>query len=143
MAAHPERTGTPEDNGSMDDSGPSLAYLFPVIQSPKAPSTADISRLEALGLAHANFHDYFQFNHDWDFPQLDGVLCSLFPTPFEYLDTQEKATNYSYSSSKQDACYKNLPPYHLCVKSCREVAIASGVDFPTGEVIYTKVKAGK
>ncbi|KAI5982900.1 hypothetical protein EDC04DRAFT_2616343 [Pisolithus marmoratus] len=125
----------------MDDSGPSLAYLFPVIRCPKAPSTADISRLEALGLACANFHDYFQFNHDWDFPQLDGVLRSLFPTLFEYLDTQEKATNYSYSSSKQDACYKYLPPYHLCVKSCRDVAIASGVDFLTGEVIYTKWKS--
>ncbi|KAI6041798.1 hypothetical protein EDC04DRAFT_2601430 [Pisolithus marmoratus] len=136
-------TMEPEDNGSMDDSGPSLAYLFPVIWCPKAPSTADISRLEALGLAHTNFRNYFQFNHDWDFPQLDGVLRSLFPTLFEYLDTQEKATNYSYSSSKQDACYKYLPPYHLCVKSCRDVAIASGVDFLTGEVIYTKVKAGK
>ncbi|KAI6016755.1 hypothetical protein EDC04DRAFT_2608259 [Pisolithus marmoratus] len=99
----------------MDDSGPSLAYLFPVIWCPKAPSTADISRLEALGLARANFHDYFQFNHDWDFPQLDGVLRSLFPTLFEYLDTQEKATNYSYSSITHDKIpYSVLEQWKSC-----------------------------
>ncbi|KAI6000149.1 hypothetical protein F5J12DRAFT_784462 [Pisolithus orientalis] len=48
-----------------------------------------------------------------------------------------------YDSSKQDPCYKSLPPYHLCVKSHSEVAITSGADFPTGEIIYEKVKAGK
>ncbi|KAI6006916.1 hypothetical protein EDD15DRAFT_2357981 [Pisolithus albus] len=48
-------TMEPDDYGSMDDSGPSLAHLFPVIRSLKAPSTADISRLEALGLAHCGY----------------------------------------------------------------------------------------
>ncbi|KAI5993215.1 hypothetical protein EDD15DRAFT_2367453 [Pisolithus albus] len=136
-------TMEPDDYGSMDDSGPSLAHLFPVIQSPKAPSTADISRLEALGLARANYRDFFEFNRDWDFPQVDGVLRSLFPTLFAYLDTQGKTTNHNYGSSEQDPCYKYLPPYHLCVKSQRRVAIASGVDFPTGEIIYTKVSLQK
>ncbi|KIO03456.1 hypothetical protein M404DRAFT_620851 [Pisolithus tinctorius Marx 270] len=139
----PYGTVEPEDNDSMDDAGPSLAHLFPVIRCSKAPSTAEFSRLEALGLARANFHKYFHFHCDWDFPQLDEELHSLFPQLFAYLDSQPKAINHRYDSSKQDPCYKYLPPYHLCVKSRSEVAIASGADFPTGEIIYKKVKAGK
>ncbi|KAI6138896.1 hypothetical protein BKA82DRAFT_26532 [Pisolithus tinctorius] len=75
--------------------------------------------------------------------KLDEELHSLFPQLFAYLDSQPKAINHRYDSSKQDPCYKYLPPYHLCVKSHSEVAIASGADFPTGEIIYEKVKAGK
>ncbi|KAI6139228.1 hypothetical protein BKA82DRAFT_4342646 [Pisolithus tinctorius] len=113
----PYGTVEPEDNDSMDDAGPSLAHLFPVIRCSKAPSTAEFSRLEALGLARANFREYFHFHRDWDFPQLDEELHSLFPQLFAYLDSQPKSRS--------------------------EVAIASGADFPTGEIIYEKVKAGK
>lgn len=80
----------PEDGGSMDGFGQSLTQLFPVMCYSKAPSTTDFSRLEALGLACANFHNYFQFNRDWNFSQLDDELHSLFPHLFEYLNDQPR-----------------------------------------------------
>ncbi|KIM50511.1 hypothetical protein SCLCIDRAFT_12330 [Scleroderma citrinum Foug A] len=80
---------------------------------------------------------------DWNFSQLNDELCSLFPRLFEYLNDQPRVINYSYNSSKQDPSFQYLPPYHLCVKSCTEVAIASGVNFPDGETVFMKIKAGK
>lgn len=142
----PHGTAEPEDSGHMEDSGstsgPLLAHLFPVIRCSRAPSATDLTRLEALGLAHANFRDYFQFNRDWSFSQVDSYLHSLFPTLFAYLDSQPRTINPGYSSL-QASCYRYLPPYHLCVKSRKEVAIASGADFPDGELIYAKVRARK
>ncbi|KIN94447.1 hypothetical protein M404DRAFT_1008348, partial [Pisolithus tinctorius Marx 270] len=137
----PHGTAEPEDSGHMEDSGstsgPLLAHLFPVIRCSRAPSATDLTRLEALGLAHANFWDYFQFNRDWSFSQVDSYLHSLFPTLFAYLDSQPRTINPGYSSL-QASCYRYLPPYHLCVKSHKEVAIASGADFPDGKLIYAK-----
>ncbi|KAI6151524.1 hypothetical protein BKA82DRAFT_4100226 [Pisolithus tinctorius] len=136
----PHGTAEPEDSGHMEDSGstsgPLLAHLFPVIRCSRAPSATDLTRLEALGLAHANFRDYFQFNRDWSFSQVDSYLHSLFPTLFAYLDSQPRATAV-YRPPATDT----FPPYHLCVKSRKEVAIASGADFPDGELIYAKVRA--
>lgn len=53
-----------------------------------------------------------------------------------------KVINTAYSDS-QDPHYKYLPPYLLCIRSYKEITIVGGVDFPIGEIIYEKVKAGK
>ena len=53
-----------------------------------------------------------------------------------------KIINRNYDSS-QDSCYKYLPPYLLCIRSHKKIAVVSGVDFPTGETVFEKVKAGK
>lgn len=74
----------------MNDSCHSLTHLFLDIRQSKAPSTAEISRFEALGLARANFCDHFQFNHNWEFTQLDSELHSLFPDLFSHLNSQPK-----------------------------------------------------
>ncbi|KAF9246833.1 hypothetical protein BU15DRAFT_69695 [Melanogaster broomeanus] len=117
-------------------------HLFPVLRHPKGLTGAELSRLEAVNLARSDFRNYFEFNRDWDFFRLDTELRTLFPRLFAYLDGRPKLLNRSYDSS-QDSRYKYLPPYLLCIRSHKEIAVASGVDFPTGEVIFEKVKAGK
>ena len=51
----------------MDTDEPSLEHLFPVLHRSKSLTNAELSRLEAINLAHSDFHNYFEFNRDWDF----------------------------------------------------------------------------
>ena len=46
----------------MDTGKPSLKHLFPVPYRSKGPTNAELSRLEAINLAHSNFHNYFEFD---------------------------------------------------------------------------------
>ena len=39
--------------------------------------------------------------------------------------------------------YKYLPPYLLCLRSQKEVVVAGGIEFPDGETLFHKIKAGK
>ncbi|KAF8833898.1 hypothetical protein BDN67DRAFT_985722 [Paxillus ammoniavirescens] len=94
------------------------------------------------GIEEAYFRDYFEFNRDWDFFRLDAELHTLFPCLFAYLDSCSKMLNQGYDSS-QDARYKYLPPYLLCIRSQKKITIASSISFPTGEIVFEKVKAGK
>ncbi|KAH7903564.1 hypothetical protein BJ138DRAFT_1107565, partial [Hygrophoropsis aurantiaca] len=105
------------------------------------PSAAELSRLETLNLARTDFRNYYSIHRDWDYFRLDSELRSLFPRLFEHLDRQPKVFNKAYDGT-QDSGYKYMSPYLLCVKSQSEIAI-SGIDFPTGEDIYEKVKAAQ
>lgn len=71
----------------MDISKPSLKYLFPVLHCSKGPTSPEISRLEAIWLAHSDFHNYFEFNRDWDFVRMDAELRTLFTRLFLHLDS--------------------------------------------------------
>lgn len=52
--------------------------------------------------------------------------------------------NVSYNTSGMvGRQYKYLPPYLLCLRSHKEVVVAGGVEFPDGEVLFQKLKAGK
>ena len=142
----------------MDISEPSLKHLFPIPCHSKGLTSAELSRLEAVSLARSDFHNYFEFDRDWDF------LCwmqnsTLFPRLFSYFDRcpkvcahllafflllliYDKVINKDYESS-QDSHFKYLPPYLLCLRSHKEIAVVSGINFPTGEATFEKVKAGK
>ncbi|KAI6107386.1 hypothetical protein EDD16DRAFT_1712448 [Pisolithus croceorrhizus] len=134
----------PSLNEDLDLSEPTLANLFPVICQSIALTSAQLSRLEAAGLAHSNFHLYFQFNWEWTWPQVDSMLHSEFLQLFEVLDTHPKVANPNYNTSGMvGRQYKYLPPYLLCLCSHKEIVVAGGAEFPDGEVLFQKVKAGK
>ena len=143
----------------MDISEPSLKHLFPIPRRSKGLTSAELSRLEAVSLAQSDFRNYFEFDRDWDFFRLDAELRTLFPRLFSYFDRcpkvcahllafflllliYYKVINKDYESS-QDSRFKYLPPYLLCLRSHKEIAVVSGINFPTGEVVFEKVKAGK
>lgn len=56
----------------------------------KALTSAQPSRLEAAGLAHSNFREYFKFSREWTWPQVDEMLQGEFPQLFDVLDIQSK-----------------------------------------------------
>lgn len=68
----------------MDTGEPSLEHLFPVPCCSKGLTNAEISRLEAINLAHSDFHNYFEF--DRDFSKVDSKLCPLFTGLFSYFN---------------------------------------------------------
>ncbi|KAI5999427.1 hypothetical protein F5J12DRAFT_895258 [Pisolithus orientalis] len=128
----------------LDVNEPTLANLFPVIQQLTVLTSAQLSRLEAAGLAHSNFCSYFTFNQEWSWTQVDNMLCGEFPHLFEVLDTQPKVFNVSYNMSGMvGRQYKYLPPYLLHLHSHKEAVVTGGVEFPDGEVLFQKLKAGK
>ncbi|KAH7917649.1 hypothetical protein BV22DRAFT_1135234 [Leucogyrophana mollusca] len=134
--------GTTEpDNADDSDPRAALESLFPTIRQSRNPNAAELSRLETLSLARTDFRHYFSINRDWDYFCLDAELHVLFPRLFEYLDGQPKVVNKAYNAI-QGSGSQYLSPYLLCVKTWNEIAV-SGIDFPTGEDIYEKVKAGK
>ncbi|KAI6109407.1 hypothetical protein EDD16DRAFT_1519336 [Pisolithus croceorrhizus] len=102
-------------------------------------TSAQLSRLEAAGLAHSNFHSYFQFNWKWTWPQVDNMLCGEFSQLFEVLDTHLKVANPNYNMTGMvGRQYKYLPPYLLCLCSHKEIVVAGGAEFPDGEVLFQK-----
>ncbi|KIM68538.1 hypothetical protein SCLCIDRAFT_7201 [Scleroderma citrinum Foug A] len=104
-------------------------------------TNAEISRLEAINLAHSDFHNYFEF--DRDFSKVDSKLCSLFTGLFSYFNNDcPKIINPTYCSF-QDPCYQYFPLYLLCIQSQKEIAVVGGVDYLTGEIVFEKVRAGK
>ncbi|KAF9229012.1 hypothetical protein BS17DRAFT_763637 [Gyrodon lividus] len=117
---------------SGNDSKPSLKHLFPDIHCPKGLSSVKLSRLQAVNLVCSDFCNYFEFNQDWDFFRLDAKLRTLFPHLFAYLNDCSKVLNQEY-----------LPFYLLYIRSQKEIAVFSGVNFPTGKNTFEKVKAGK
>ncbi|KAI5984835.1 hypothetical protein EDD15DRAFT_2374738 [Pisolithus albus] len=134
----------PSLDEDSDLSEPTLANLFPVIRQSIALTSAQLSRLEAAGLARSNFRSYFQFNWEWTWPQVDSMLHGEFSQLFEVLDTHPKVANPNYNTSGMvGRQYKYLPPYLLCLRSHKEIVVAGGAEFPDGEVLFQKVKAGK
>ncbi|KAI5996698.1 hypothetical protein EDD15DRAFT_2194890 [Pisolithus albus] len=128
------------------------SYLQPSLDedSDLTLTSAQLSRLEAAGLARSNFPSYFQFNREWTWPQVDSMLHGEFSQLFEVLDTHPKITtasqvaNPNYNTSGMvGRQYKYLPPYLLCLRSHKEIVVAGGAEFPDGEVLFQKVKAGK
>ncbi|KAI6046306.1 hypothetical protein EDC04DRAFT_2887995 [Pisolithus marmoratus] len=116
----------------------------PDIDSDSTLTSAQLSRLEAAGLARSNFCSYFDFNWEWTWPQVDDMLHGEFPQLFEVLNTQTKVANANYNMRGMvGRQYKSLPPYLLCLCSHREIVVAGGVEFPNGELLFQKVRAGK
>ncbi|KAI6030004.1 hypothetical protein EDC04DRAFT_2605611 [Pisolithus marmoratus] len=116
----------------------------PDIDSDSTLTSAQLSRLEAAGLARSNFCSYFDFNREWTWPQVDDMLHGEFPQLFEVLNTQTKVANANYNMRGMvGRQYKSLPPYLLCLCSHREIVVAGGVEFPDGELLFQKVRAGK
>ena len=70
----------------MDINELSLKHLFPVPCRSKGLTSAELSRLEAIGLARSGFCDYFEFNRDWDFARMDVEFHTLFTRLFLHLD---------------------------------------------------------
>ncbi|KAI5990496.1 hypothetical protein EDD15DRAFT_2369943 [Pisolithus albus] len=102
-------------------------------------TSAQLSRLEAAGLARSNFCSYFQFNREWTWPQVDSMLRGEFSQLFEVLDTHPKVANPNYNTSGMvGRQYKYLPPYLLCLRSHKEIVVAGGAEFPDGEVLFQK-----
>ncbi|KIO02200.1 hypothetical protein M404DRAFT_28111 [Pisolithus tinctorius Marx 270] len=119
-------------------------HFYVEFLQPSFDEDSDLSRLEAAGLARSNFRSYFTFNWEWSWTQVDNMLRGEFPRLFEVLDTQPKVFNVSYNTSGMvGRQYKYLPPYLLCLRSHKEVVVAGGVEFPDGEVLFQKLKAGK
>lgn len=84
----------PSFDEDLDVSEPTLANLFPVIRQPTVLTSAQLSRLEAAGLARSNFRSYFTFNREWSWTQVDNMLHGEFPRLFEVLDTQPKVRSH-------------------------------------------------
>ncbi|KAI5986468.1 hypothetical protein EDD15DRAFT_2200068 [Pisolithus albus] len=109
-------------NEDLDLSDPTLANFFPVIHQSIALMSAQLSRLEAA----------------------DSMLHGEFSQLFEVLDTHPKVANPNYNTSGMvGRQYKYLPAYLLCLCSHKEIIVAGGTEFPDGEVLFQKVKAGK
>ncbi|KAI5994958.1 hypothetical protein EDC04DRAFT_2910356 [Pisolithus marmoratus] len=81
----------------------------PDIDSDSTLTSAQLSRLEAAGLAHSNFCSYFDFNQEWTWPQVDDMLCGKFPQLFKVLDTHTKVANANYNTRGMVVTHDEIP----------------------------------
>ena len=106
------------------------------------PTVADIQILEIVGLAITDYVTGIPINKAWSFSLLDLELRKHFPQLFIYLDALPKTPNPNYKEHQEDI-YRYLPPYHLCVKEKRKIAIAPGTEFPDGPSVVQNEKPNK